>query len=248
MSADIIHDPNYPHGTVEGFTRGCRGSHCPAPVTCHVVHTRYQGDYGFRKAIDAGETAAQVVEREQKTAEEAARAAKGVRLYYQATPRPAGHARPSKPAGVPITQNQHQVLELHGQGLTDRQIAEKIGKTRDQVSATRKNLRLKPNVGITGDDLIRTAHAKGLSDILIAADVNLTVDYVRSRRRHLGLVLNPHSAMVLSTTDLVRLHTEGLTDRQIGETLNVDPKYVARRRRKIHLQPNPAPATSGASS
>ncbi|KQQ65053.1 hypothetical protein ASF63_13865 [Microbacterium sp. Leaf320] len=78
MSADILSDPTYPHGTKTGFQSGCHGSHCPGAMTCRDVHTRYQGDYGFRKLIDAGVTPEQIIDQERraaKAAEEAARAA-----------------------------------------------------------------------------------------------------------------------------------------------------------------------------
>ncbi|WP_136043321.1 MULTISPECIES: hypothetical protein [unclassified Microbacterium] len=251
MTADILSDPTYPHSTAEGFTGGCRGSHCPGPVPCRDVHTRYQGDFGFRRAIDAGETAAQIVERERKHAAETAAAAKAAQMTVKAQ-RPGKAARGRqyvrKDPGVPITDNQRQVLHLHSAGLTDGEIAERLGKTRAQVNATRHHLRLQPNRASSTTDRIAAFHAKGLSDILIAKEIGRNLDYVRSRRRSLRLPINPHRPPVLKLDDLTRLHSEGLTDRQIGERLNVDPKYVGRRRRKLELAPNPAPASSGASS
>jgi len=61
MSAALF-DPEFPHGTVQGFNEGCRGSQCPAPVECRTVHMRYSGDYGFRKRIDAGMSVSEIVE------------------------------------------------------------------------------------------------------------------------------------------------------------------------------------------
>lgn len=251
MTADILSDPTYPHSTAEGFTGGCRGSHCPGPVSCRDVHTRYQGDFGFRRAIDAGETAAQIVERERKQVAEAAAAAKTARMTVKAQ-RPGkavrGRQYVRKDPCVPITDNQRQVLQLHGEGLTDGEIAERLGKTRAQVNATRHHLQLQPNRASSTTDRIAAFHAKGLSDILIAKEIGRNLDYIRSRRRSLRLPINPHRPPVLKLDDLTRLHGEGLTDRQIGERLNVDPKYVGRRRRKLNLTPNSAPASSGASS
>lgn len=251
MSADILSDPTHPHGTAEGFARGCRGSHCPAPMICRDVHFRYQGDYAFRKAINAGETAAQIIERERLQAEEDALAARAPRLSSKATaPGKVANGRQyvRKEPGAPITDNQRQVLTLHREGLTDREIAERLGKSRDQVNATRHHLKLKPNRAPSIADRIRKAHERGLTDTLIAQELGRSIDYIRARRRALSLQPNPHRPLVLKTDDLVRLHTEGLTDREISDHLNVDRRYVARRRRKLALAPNSAPALSGASS
>lgn len=138
MSADILSDPCYPHGTAEGFANGCRGSHCPAPVICREVHFRYQGDYAFRKAIDAGEKPADIIRRERPTDTETA-------------PHPPRRTRTPRMIGtdglpVPATEYQRKVKELVTvKRMTDRQVADALGKTRDQAAASRKALGLPAN-------------------------------------------------------------------------------------------------------
>ncbi|MFJ4173366.1 hypothetical protein [Microbacterium sp. NPDC089696] len=135
MNADIITDANYPHGTPEGFKNGCRGGHCPAEVSCRTVHTRYAGDFTFRRQIDAGMTPEQIVEAE-RAAEAAARPIvkrNANRVYARRVP------------GVANNPNQQAIKDLVDQGLTDAQIADRLGKTRGQVSSTRNYLKLPAN-------------------------------------------------------------------------------------------------------
>jgi len=47
------------HGTPRGYDDGCRGSgacdnHRTGRMTCTEAHVRYQGDYAYRVAVDAG--------------------------------------------------------------------------------------------------------------------------------------------------------------------------------------------------
>lgn len=50
---DII-DDRFPHGTPRGFAEGCRGAGCPSVISCRDIHTRYAGDWNFKRLIDAG--------------------------------------------------------------------------------------------------------------------------------------------------------------------------------------------------
>lgn len=132
MNADILSDPTHPHGTVEGFAKGCRGSHCPAPMVCRDVHARYQGDYAFRKAYDAG-----------LTPEQLAQHAAGPK---QARPRRTTTKSASTGPLAPVTDLQRRVWDLVvNKGRTDRQIGEVIHRTRDQAAGIRKSLRLPAN-------------------------------------------------------------------------------------------------------
>jgi hypothetical protein len=60
MSAADLYEDGFPHGTKEGYERGCRGSACPNKFegldTCHTASMRYARDYAYRRAVDAGET------------------------------------------------------------------------------------------------------------------------------------------------------------------------------------------------
>lgn len=154
MSADILTDGSHPHGTVAGFQKGCRSAACPAPVSCRTVHTRYQGDYGFRRAIDAGMTPAQIVTAERE-AVEAAKAARRTRRSPEGAVLEARRASLAKaraalaakrpPAGTPTTPLQVDIDRLNRKGHTDREIATALGKTPEQVRAVRRYMHLPTN-------------------------------------------------------------------------------------------------------
>jgi hypothetical protein len=140
MSADILSDPDFPHGSTEGYSRGCKGANCPALIACRDVHFRYAGDYDFRRAVDGGMTPAEVVEREQAAAPSA--------LRPVPAPRGTRKRRTLGPDGLPVPASPYQakVKELVTvRRYTDAQVAEALGKTRDQASAARKSLGLPVN-------------------------------------------------------------------------------------------------------
>ncbi|ARC56021.1 hypothetical protein AS850_02900 [Frondihabitans sp. 762G35] len=59
MSGRDFEADDFPHGTLEGYARGCRGTHCEATgMTCSETQRRYQGDWQFRRALDAERAAA----------------------------------------------------------------------------------------------------------------------------------------------------------------------------------------------
>lgn len=128
MTTSVLFDQDHPHGSTQGFQLGCRSSQCPAPITCREAHTRYQGDYAFRKAIDAGMSAADIHERERPSQPEAVK-----------------RAAPRRERRTPSTAFHKQVAELVEQGYTDRQVADALGKTRDQASSTRTYLGIPAN-------------------------------------------------------------------------------------------------------
>ncbi|MFJ6429691.1 hypothetical protein [Microbacterium maritypicum] len=159
MTADIITDTTYPHGTAEGFMNGCRGSHCPAPMACRDVHTRYNGDFAFRRQINAGATPVEIVAAEEEQAREAARAelaakkAEGGALQSAETREAARErhnaARRAKRAANLIPQKalipRDKLAALLDEGLTDRQIGERLGFTRRQIAGARNTAKLPRN-------------------------------------------------------------------------------------------------------
>lgn len=158
MNADIITNTTYPHGTIEGFQDGCNTAHCPAEVSCRTVHTRYAGDWTFRRHINAGMTPAEIVAIEQKQAQEAAdadlRAKKTERDQRSTEARDAARerhnvARRAKRAANLIPEKalipRDKLAELLGEGLTDRQIGERLGFTRRQVAGARNTAKLPRN-------------------------------------------------------------------------------------------------------
>lgn len=58
-AAEMLEDA-FPHGTREGYEKGCRGSHCPAVedghLSCFQARTRYVSDFAYRRRVDAGMT------------------------------------------------------------------------------------------------------------------------------------------------------------------------------------------------
>jgi hypothetical protein len=64
MTAAVHFDPDFPHGTVEGYDRGCRGNICPAKEqygwTCARARERFNGDHQWRSWVLAGLTLEQI--------------------------------------------------------------------------------------------------------------------------------------------------------------------------------------------
>ena len=158
MNADIITDTTYPHSTVEGFQGGCNTAHCPGEVSCRTVHTRYVGDWAFRRQVNAGISPAEIVAAEQRQAQEAAAAAlaakkaKGARQSAetrQAARERHNAARRAKRAANLIAQKalipRDTLAALLNEGLTDRQIGERLGLTRRQVTGARNTAKLPRN-------------------------------------------------------------------------------------------------------
>lgn len=191
MKADIQLSDTFPHGTPDGFTAGCRGSHCPAVIACRKVYRRYAGDWEFRRKIDAGVSLSEIL------AQDAAKAAEQAVYVAQAAER-----RRQAPKGRPNRTNASDALRdvwdakalipravLHAlvaDGLTDREIAEKFGLKRHQVANSRISLGLKCNPAKRKsilDDLPALAH---LSDAEAAERLSKNIDYVRQMRRKLA--------------------------------------------------------------
>jgi hypothetical protein len=65
MSTADLYEDGFPHGTKEGYDRGCRSSACPnafdGTTICRDANLRYHGDYAYRKAVDAGETPPEII-------------------------------------------------------------------------------------------------------------------------------------------------------------------------------------------
>ena len=59
--SDVLFDDAFPHGSVDGFDRGCKGGHCPAAIACRDVKRRYGSDLDFRRLVDAGATLEEIV-------------------------------------------------------------------------------------------------------------------------------------------------------------------------------------------
>lgn len=166
MNADIITDLSYPHGTADGFRGGCNTSHCPSEVTCRTVHTRYNGDWAFRTQIQAGMTPLEIVTLERAQAKQAAEAERArrstetreaARERHNATRR---HNRANNLIPQAVLIPRHTLRELLNQGLTDREIGDKLGLTRRQVTGARNSAGWERNPDRKGVRTAKTAPAK----------------------------------------------------------------------------------------
>lgn len=108
---DLLAD-GFPHGTVEGFNQGCRGSQCPAVIQCRVVQLRYAGDYGFRKRLDAGMSVDEIVAAERVDAAVAVERVRAVRVA-QAVVERAPRVKVPRPV-KPVTVELSKPLVPHG--------------------------------------------------------------------------------------------------------------------------------------
>lgn len=49
---------DFPHGTIEGYRRGCTGKICRGTedvgISCSAIYTRYMSDWSFKKRLDSG--------------------------------------------------------------------------------------------------------------------------------------------------------------------------------------------------
>lgn len=163
MNADIITDLAYPHGTADGFRSGCNTSHCPSEVTCRTVHTRYNGDWAFRRQIHAGMTPLEIVTLERAQAQEAAEAERAqrsretreaARERHNATRR---HNRAANLIPQAALIPRHTLRELLNQGLTDREIGVKLGLTRRQVTGARNSAGWERNPDTNRRAYVKTA-------------------------------------------------------------------------------------------
>lgn len=191
MNADIITDTTHPHSTVEGFEKGCTTGHCPADVSCKTVFTRFNGDYAFRRQINAGMTPVEIIAAE--VPEPPVRAPK-------VAPAPKTPTRKRKPPQRPHgSVHTDKVRALHTQGMLDKEIAAQLGIGRRTVTNIRDSLGLTPHHGVDADQVLRL-HTDGLTDRQIADRINQTrVRKINRRtiwgvRKRLGLNPNPAPA------------------------------------------------------
>lgn len=147
-----------------------------------------------------------------------------------------------------------QLIELHEQGLNDREIADRLGTDRNTVSRYRRRLRLKPissiffltrktknrrsysRVKFTDQQLIYL-HGNGLRDVEIAEKLDANRGSVRYHRKKLGLKAHRLSQR-FTDQQLIELHMKGLSDREICEKLGAPYGTIGSRRRDLELKLN----------
>lgn len=211
-----LYAPDFPHGTVEGYRAGCHGSVCGGVVACRDVYTRYQGDWGFKKLIDAGESAAEIIAREDVEREavrqrdrEAARAERRRELAARKPPRPRKVGRPRAPRTpreTALDTHGAQIEMLHAEGLNDAEIAARVGLNRATVGKIRRAR------GLDAITRVRTPKARGT-----------------------------HRPRVDRRADVARLHAQGLTDEAVAAELGIAPTYAGTLRRGQGLPANRIP-------
>lgn len=204
MSAFDQLDDSFPHGSVEGYRAGCRGRICPAEMSCADVYLRYCGDYGFRRRIDAGETAAAIFESERAAREGAAardRAAQRAEVERRREAKEKREKRAGRPRDPRVAEKHAEVARLHELGMNDPQIAEALGMSRPWVGKVRQELAL-PSLRSQGPRSgpaqpveqrvaeIANLHAEGLTDPEIADSLGLSRIYVANLRRSAKLRAN----------------------------------------------------------
>lgn len=213
------------HGTIDGYRAGCHGSRnsCGAPYSCAEVYTRFQGDWGFRRRVEAGETPAAIIEAEIADAaavrerdKAAALAAKrsaaadhAKRAARKTTPRKPKEVKP--PRVTLATQIGDDVKRLHAEGLSDVAIARELGVRVESVHYVRnRQLQLPRNVRARAARVpsareLRNArvvelHAAGKTDGEIAVELGIKRAAANQIRRRLGLKVNPEPAAVRTVT------------------------------------------------
>jgi DNA-binding CsgD family transcriptional regulator len=215
-TAATLYAPGFPHGTVDGYRRGCHGSVCGALIACRDVYRRYQGDFTFRRQIDADVPVEEIYARDAAAADaarESDKAAARVERRRAAAakrpkqPRPAGAPRAARTLTGPTALERHgdEITRLHAEGLSDQMIARDMGMSRSRVAQLRRALGLAPVEkerrerparhsraprSSAAADVARL-HAEGLRDIEIAERLELNVNYVGNLRRGQGLPLIP---------------------------------------------------------
>lgn len=150
-AADMLED-SFPHGTMNGYRQGCKTGHCPAPITCTDLRTRYQGDWAFRKRVDAGWTVEQLAAADAAAVEAAREAERAANRAIRATEKAARASR--KPStgmhgrGRSWTTEELDTLRtMRADGKNDKEIAAVLGRPHQSVQCKRQDLGL-PSVPV----------------------------------------------------------------------------------------------------
>lgn len=170
MSTLDLMEDGFPHGTRAGYQQGCHSKGaCMGPLdglmTCVEANMRYASDFGYRKKVDAGVTPQQIAEADKaaKTASKVQAKPAGVGVEQSVEPVAADldellvdepevefieavSSSPSSPQHRPgPTEAQLQRMrELHGQSMSDNDIAGVVGLAQSTVSRHLRKMGLSP--------------------------------------------------------------------------------------------------------
>jgi hypothetical protein len=167
-ASDLLVD-EFPHGTVEGYERGCHGGICPAPIACVKVWMRYRSDMTFRRQIDAGFTLEQIIAAEVAAAEADILAEKEARRPWSAD-------------------DDDAIRAGHASDLTVSAIAEQIGRGRQLVKDHAEALGLRFRDGRAGRSIPQSDTEQGESVSESQDSAPVAVSPEPKRRRHIGPV------------------------------------------------------------
>ncbi|ROS62178.1 hypothetical protein EDF38_1281 [Frigoribacterium sp. PhB160] len=117
MSAIDRLTDDFPHGTPDGYDRGCRGRICPSTPSCLAARVRFQGDYAYRREVLAARAEA-------------------------AKPKP---RRGMPPRRIFTAEHVAALRDLNEQGWSDNRIAKHLGFSNSNVSRRRDEMGLPAN-------------------------------------------------------------------------------------------------------
>lgn len=198
---DLLED-GFPHGTVDGYRAGCRGSRCPALISCRDVRIRSAGDPTFRARLDAGLSLAEILDSERADANQSAERSRAASAPVEAprraapiaprTPRPeprptAATARP-KPARVLSRRSPRTSAQVAAdeRAKRDARLArEERARGRAQEREAHREARRAAKAA--REKTIREMHARHCTDAEISAELGVSATRVYQLRHDLGL-------------------------------------------------------------
>lgn len=208
------------HGTIDGYRAGCHGSRnsCGAKVSCLEVHTRYQGDWGFRRRVNSGESpaaivAAELTEVEAVRARDKAAAAalkresavkhRAIVARKTAVKKPPKERAPQNP--LLVDRIGDDVKRLHAEKFSDVAIARELDEPvasvhyiRYQVLGLPRNVRAKasgvPSARELRNEQVRSLIADKKTDREVAAVLGVSTSAAGQIRRRLGLPINSETS------------------------------------------------------
>lgn len=244
------------HGTVDGYRAGCHGStvSCGAVVSCTDVFTRYQGDWSFRRRVDAGEQPADIVAAELAKLEEVREADKAANRKAKAESARATKEREERRLGIfeprLVDKIAADVRRMVGDKMTVQQIADALGVSPQTVARARHALGIRGTQSAVDRDEVARLHAEGMTDTEIGRVMgfhNSTISTIRRTVLHLPAVpapeararsLGPRAQRAQAIRDL---HAEGKTDKEMAEALGITRTAVYQARQRLGLALNRQP-------
>ncbi|MCT1363944.1 helix-turn-helix domain-containing protein [Microbacterium sp. p3-SID131] len=240
------------HGTVDGYRAGCHGSavSCGATVSCADVYIRYQGDWGFRKRVDAGENPVDIFAEEAAELDAVRERDKAANRKAKAAAARAEKERDEKKARAAAPNLTERigddVRRLISEGKTVREIAAELKVAIASVTRTREALGIKgppPRIIVDVAEVARL-HAEGYSDTVIARRMGVANSTIRRTKLKLPRLspkvarAHEESPRAARQRRIVELHGQGMTDQQIADELGITRSAVYQARGRLDLPLN----------